>query len=228
MLHYLADGGEEIVMKTRCTSGSHWVLAALRFVALFALAVWVGGIVFLGAIMAPAAFGISRALGPQLVGAALARFTPATYICGVLMLLAWAGEGGLNRRRSGRNESRVAGHKLWWAQGACMLVMLAVALYLGRVLTPRLNSLQPPAINAITRGAPLRGTDKAAFDAAHQRYTQLTKLNLWLGIATLFLLSLRTSAFRPRQDEEYTNSTPPRRKASKVVEKDRLAEADVR
>jgi uncharacterized membrane protein len=232
VLHY-RDLEAGIVVRENNTSGSRWLLASLRFVTLFALSIWVGGVIFLGAIMAPAAFGISRALGPQLVGAALARFTPLIYVCGVLMLLAWAIEGWMNRRNGG---SRATGRKLWWAQGACTLGMLVLALYLGQVLTPRINSLQRFAISTGTRDAPVgigqkvesdevQATNKAAFDVAHQRYTQVTKLNLWLGIATLFLLSLRLSSSHSRHDEEYSDSPSSGRKAS---EEDILVATDVR
>lgn len=179
---------------------SRWALAAARFLTLLGLAVWLGGLAFLGAAAAPAVFGVSRALGPQAVGAMLARFTPLTYICGALMLLGWLGE------RLRRGEIHAGNARLWWAQGACTIAMLSITLYLGRVVTPEINAMQ--RLTTLTTAKVRTSADranagalpqsasayKARFDAAHNRYTQLTKLTMLLGAAALFLMCLRLSA----------------------------------
>ena len=183
------------------------MLAGARFLTLLGLAVWLGGLAFMGAVAAPAIFGVSRALGPQAVGAMLARFTPMMYGCGALMLLGWA----LERLR--RGEIHSGNERLWWAQGIGTLAMLIITLYLGRAVTPEINATQPlrSPVAARTQGAPPRTTAtapqakalKARFDVAHKRYTQLTKVTVLLGMATLLLLCLRLSV--PRSDYESSN-----------------------
>ncbi len=179
---------------------SRWTLATARFLTLLGLAVWLGGLAFVG-VAAPAVFALNRALGPQAVGAMLARFTPIMYGCGALMLLGWA----LERLRRGEIHSGNA--RLWQAQGIGTLAMLAITLYLGRAVMPEINATQPLRASTTTRTqaapprtnapAPAAKTLKARFDAAHKRYTQLTKLVVLLGAATLLLLCLRLSVARP-------------------------------
>jgi hypothetical protein len=179
---------------------SRWMLAGARFLTLLGLAVWLGGLAFVG-VAAPAVFELNRALGPQAVGAMLARFTPMMYGCGALMLLGWA----LERLR--RGEIHSANERLWWAQGIGTAAMLIITLYLGRAVMPEINATQPPrsSVAARTQAAPPRTnaptptakTLKARFDAAHERYTQLTKVTVLLGMATLLLLCLRLSVPYP-------------------------------
>lgn len=163
-------------------NGSNGWLGFTRFLTLLALVVWVGGLAFLGPIAAPAIFKVSRPLGPIMVGAMLQRFTPVTYICGLLLLLGWLAEVKLPR--PGR-----AG-VLWWFQGACSVLMLVIALYLGQTLMPRINALQP---QVVAQAAPPPAGVKAEFDAAHKGYTSMTRVVVYLGLGALLALSLRTA-----------------------------------
>lgn len=197
------------------------LLTTARFLCFFSLAIWLGGIVFFGAIAIPAAKSFDRALVPLMVGAMLARFTPVLYICGALLLVGW----GLERVARGMMDHR--NRKLWMAQGMCSTLMLAIALYLGLVLMPSLQAAQRAAGGGdvarqtmaqastaqstttqsagletrksivIPLPAPVAGAEKSRFDAQHKRYTQLTMLSVWLALATLVLLCVRLSRVVP-------------------------------
>ena len=175
-----------------------WLLGGVRFLTLAALALWLGGIIFLGAIAAPAIFQVARGhgvaeLGPRMVGAMVARFNGLTYGLGLLLLAGWGIEHWLRAVRHGYPR------KLWWLQGACSAAMLGIALYLGFVLMPRLNRLQEqlpvPQIRAARAPAsrPVSSATKSEFNRAHRSYTDLTMLVFWLGMGTLLSLALRTA-----------------------------------
>ena len=171
-------------------------VGAARFVTLLALSIWLGGILFLGAVAAPAAFKINRALGPQLVGAMLLRFNPITVVCGVLMLLGWFFEGRPESAQSSAKRGRLS-RRLWKVQGACSGAMLALTLFLSLVMMPRIVQLQPAVVPAVASSTSRTLTPvapaKAEFDRLHSRYTQLTLLCWWLGIGTLGCLSWRSA-----------------------------------
>jgi len=161
-------------------------LGFTRFVTLLALIVWLGGLAFIG-IAAPAMFKVSRPLGPLMVGAILERFTPIIYVCGVLLLVGWLAE--IKLPRAGKTG-------IWyWLQGGCTVLMIAIALYLGQSLMPRITAMQSLAIQQPDGDAiwPSKET-KAEFDAAHKGYTSATKLVVVLGLSALFAFSLRTTA----------------------------------
>ena len=179
----------------RGRQGPSWLLGGVRFVTLAALALWLGGIIFLGAVAAPAVFRVARGhgvgeLGPQMVGAMVARFNPLTFALGALLLAGWSSEHWLHA--TGRGWKR----KLWWSQGACCAGMMVLALYLGVVLMPRLNTLQQrvpvPRDGKMVAGAIDSGA-KSEFDRAHRNYTRLTMIVFWLGSGALLSLALRTA-----------------------------------
>jgi hypothetical protein len=132
----------------------------------------------------------------------LSRFSVVTYVCGGLMLLGWLMEryvaNGVPRR------SRPS----WWAQGAFTVAMLSIALYLGQVLMPQIKELQrdlrkPSTIIGLLGDRLLKKRGDAAvesrtdFDLAHNRYSQMSQVTVYLGLATLFLFCWRVS----RRDE---------------------------
>ena len=65
-------------------------MLALRYLYVLALVIWLGGMVVLGAMVAPATFqvlqasapGIGRTLAGELFGTILARFHYVAYACG--------------------------------------------------------------------------------------------------------------------------------------------------
>ena len=175
--------------------------AAARWVTMLCLGLWMGGIIFLGAVSAPAIFRFCRAhgvesLAPQIVGALVARFGPLSAILGVVLCVAWLAESALGVRRGPQNA-----RKLWLAQGCCLAAMLALALYLNFDALPTLLREQAAVIaESAANGTPLTtapGVAKSAvrlhFDTLHQRYSLLTMVIFWIGAAALALFSWRLS-----------------------------------
>ena len=156
------------------------LVVSARFLHLLALALWLGGIVAIGALVAPTAFHAARtapalagdisaqnALAGDIVGDSLHLFNFMTFACAALLLAS----NGLLLARTPRR----------WT-GACLLLTLALlasALFLTFDLTPAMDAAR-------------RQGDGAAFDRMHHEYEQLSTL---LQFPLLLLLALFT-AFR--------------------------------
>jgi hypothetical protein len=113
-------------------------MLALRFAAVLALVFWIGGLVVLGVVAAPAAFDVlgqrgtdGRALAGAVVGEMLKRFQPAAYLCGALIAASLAVRAVLGPR-----PRRFALRLL--LSGA----MIAAAAYTGLVLVPRIEEMR--------------------------------------------------------------------------------------
>src|SRR5262245_65259434 len=113
-------------------------MLALRYAAVLALVVWVGGLVTLGALAAPAAFEVlgargaeGRALAGSVVGETLRRFNLVAYLCAAVVLLTLTVRGVLGPRPR-RFAVRIGG----------LLVMTAAAMYAGVVVAPQIARAQ--------------------------------------------------------------------------------------
>jgi hypothetical protein len=146
-------------------------MLALRYAALLAIGLWVGGLVALGGFAAPAAFDVVAARGVEngrllagaIFGEALQRFHYLAYACGVLLtgsLVARAILGPRPRRFAVR-------------LGIAAL-MLGAALYAGRVVTPRIEALQD--------GARVAASSLPASDPLRIEFGQLHGLSAGLQI----------------------------------------------
>ena len=164
-----------------------------RGLALLAIGIWVGGMLFFGAVTAPLMFSAARAsaapeLAPILVGQMLGRFTFITYICGVLMLLGWLFDGLITCDR----------RLIWWAQGVITTVCVALAIYLGAVILPRTVAQQDAIVPLFVKDArkqPLTPAEQAlrkTFDVGHEDYQKLGSINVYLLIGLLGLIVART------------------------------------
>ena len=160
-------------------------MLALRYAAVLALVVWIGGLVAVGAIAAPAAFDVlgtrgadGRALAGTVVGETLQRFNRVAYLCGAVVLLSLAVRGVLGPRPR-RFAIRVGG----------LVVMLAAGLYGGMVIAPEIARVQQ-SIGAAP--STLDPTDRRRIDFGrlHARsvYVQLVPL---LGGLVLLLFELK-------------------------------------
>ncbi len=154
-----------------------------RWLHTLGLGLWLGGLLAIGALVAPTAFGVVRAdpafagnpalqarIAGGIVGGSLRHFNSLCYGCGALMLvvnaLLWP-----RLSRAGRA----------WATSALLvtLFLLGTALYQGFGLFPALDAAQ-------ARG------DKTLFDALHLRYERLsTQVQFPLLLALAFLAALR-------------------------------------
>lgn len=115
-----------------------WMLV-LRYAALLTLVVWVGGLLVLGGIVAPAVFDVitsrnipdSRLLAGAVFGEVLRRFYLVTYIAGAALLLTLVIRAILGPRPK----------RLAW-RAALAVLMLATSVYSGVSVAGRLNRLQ--------------------------------------------------------------------------------------
>ena len=151
-----------------------------------ALALWLGGLIAIGALVAPTAFHVTRSapalagnlplqntIAGGIVGGSLRLFNYLTLVCGVVLLVSnFALRPASNRR---------------WTD-ACLLttcVLLGSALLLTFGLTPAMDAAQ-------SRG------DLAAFDRMHHGYEQLsTLLQFPLLLLLTFFSVFRDTALKP-------------------------------
>ena len=155
-----------------------FLLVSARALHLLALALWLGGLVAIGALVAPTAFHATRtaaalagnlpeqnALAGAIVGGSLHLFNIVCLVSAVVLLAAsFALRSSTDRR---------------WT-GACLavtLLLLLSALYLTFGLTPALDAAQ-------ARG------DLASFDRMHHSYEQVSTL---FQFPLLLLLTLFTA-----------------------------------
>ena len=170
---------------------------------MLSLGLWLGGILFLGPIAAKGIFVFleaqgQKALAPQLVGVLVQRFAPVSLVFGVLALTGWLLESALVERKE-RSTSKW--RPLWMGQGAGVVAMLGLALYLNFGALPQLLRDQ----QAVIRESAATGTALSAsgtqnksparlrFDALHENYSRLTMVIFWLGAASLGALAGRVS-----------------------------------
>ena len=132
-------------------------MLALRYVYVLALALWLGGMVVLGAVVAPTTFQVlqasepasGRALGGAVFGAVLSRFHYVAYAAGTLALLALSAMALLGPRP--RNFA---------VRSTIVALMLLVALYSGFAVLREIDAIQHE-VGALTvepagRGRPAR------------------------------------------------------------------------
>jgi len=153
---------------------------ALRYVYVLALAIWLGGMVVLGAVVAPTTFQVlqaiepstGRLLGGAVFGAILSRFHYVAYGTGALALLALAAMALLGPRP-------VA----FAVRSAIVALMLVVALYSGLVVLREVNSIQRE-VSGLPSSLPAGDERRVRFDQLHQLSTRLMVINI-VGALTL-------------------------------------------
>lgn len=157
-------------------------MLALRYVALLALVVWIGGLVALGAIAAPVAFDVTaarqlpeaRLVAGALFGEMLRRFTLVSYAVGGVLLLSL-----LARRILGPRPQRFA-----WRAGT-VLLMLAATAYAGIFVASRIQQLQQ-RIGAAPSSLAETDPRRVEFGRLHALSTALQLVPLLGGLALLY------------------------------------------
>jgi uncharacterized membrane protein len=156
---------------------------ALRYAYLLALVVWLGGMIVLGAVVAPTVFGVleanapgetGRALAGAVFGTVLARFHYVAYAAGTVIVVTLAAMALVGPRPRGFavRTTLVAG-------------MLAIALYSGVVVTGRIEALQQE-VGGLPSRLPPGDARRVRFDALHRLSTLLMLIN---SLGALALLS---------------------------------------
>jgi Domain of unknown function (DUF4149) len=159
-------------------------MLALRYAALLAIAAWIGGLLVLGAIAAPAIFDVtalrqipdSRVLAGAIFGEIFRRFHLVSYACGAVLVLSLCIRAVLGPRPR-RFSLRLA----------IAAMMIAAALYSGFVLSPSIEHLQQ-SVGANVSIASLAVNDprRIAFGRLHGRSTLLQLVPLVGGLILIF------------------------------------------
>ena len=170
----------------------------LRFAYVLALAVWLGGMIVLGAVVAPALFSTLGALDPvsgrifagEAFGAVLGRFHYLAYATGGILLVTLSAMALLGPRP-----------RSFAVRTAIVAVMLAVALYSGVMVLGEIDSIQreiaasspahetgEPALAATRRlpsSLPAGDARRVRFDQLHVLSTRLMMFNIVAGLVLL-------------------------------------------
>jgi hypothetical protein len=157
-------------------------MLALRYLYVLALVVWLGGMVILGALVAPTTFDVlqmrvpegGRELAGAVFGATLARFHYVAYGAGGLLLVTL----GIMRVLGPRPAA-------FGIRAAIVIVMLAIAVYSGLVVLERIDALQAAAGGFVSR-LPESDGRRLEFDRLHLLSTRLMMLNLAGALVLLY------------------------------------------
>ena len=157
-------------------------MIALRYVYVLALAVWLGGMVVLGAVVAPVTFQVlqasvpdaGRALAGGVFGAMLGRFHYVAYGSGLILLLTLTVMAILGPRpRHFAIRLALAG------------TMLLIALYSGFVVLGSIEAIQQE-VGGLPSQLPAADPRRIRFDELHQLSTRLMMVNIVGAFVLLF------------------------------------------
>jgi hypothetical protein len=157
-------------------------MLAVRYVYVLALVVWLGGMVILGAVVAPTLFQVLQAgdpvTGRELAGAAfgsaIARFHYVAYGAAALLLLTLAA-------------MRILGPKpaAFAIRALIVLVMLGIALYSGLIVLGRIDEIQA-AVGSLPSRLPVGDPRRVEFDSLHTLSTRLMGANIVGALVLLY------------------------------------------
>ncbi|HWT45550.1 MAG TPA: DUF4149 domain-containing protein [Vicinamibacterales bacterium] len=158
------------------------MMLALRYAALLALVVWVGGLLALGAIAAPATFDVTawrhtadgRVLAGAIFGETLRRFHLVSYAAGGLLLLTLLTRGILGPRP----------RRFAW-RAALATVMLAASLVSGVVVAERIAAVQAE-IGGSPSALPADDARRTDFGRLHALATGLEMIPLVGGLVLMY------------------------------------------
>jgi uncharacterized membrane protein len=153
-----------------------------RLLYVLALAVWLGGMVMLGAIAAPTTFQVlqaadpvnGRALAGATFGAMLSRFHFVAYGCGAVMLLALLAIAVMGPRP-----------KAFAVRCAIVAAMLGVAVYSGVAVLGEISGIQAE-VGGLPSRLPASDPRRIRFDELHQLSTRLMMLNIAGALVLLY------------------------------------------
>jgi uncharacterized membrane protein len=157
-------------------------MLALRYLYVLALVVWLGGMVVLGAVVAPTTFQVlqasepatGRALAGELFGATIARFHYVAYAAGALLLLSLVAMAVLGPRP----------HQ-FLVRTLIIVAMLGVAAYSGVVVLGRIDRIQV-GVGTLPSRLPASDPRRVEFDGLHQLATRLMMLNMAAALVLLY------------------------------------------
>lgn len=156
-------------------------MLALRYVALLAIGLWVGGLAALGGLFAPAVFDVlgarvqdGRLLAGAVFGEAFRRFHYVSYACGAVLFGSLAARAILGPRP-----------RRFAVRMGIAILMIGASLVSGLIVTPRIEALQhevgvPPSTLSASDAR------RARFGRLHGLSTGIQLLPLTGGLLLLF------------------------------------------
>src|SRR5437868_9837539 len=147
-----------------------------------AFALWFGGILAIGGLVAPAAFHTDRQFAGVVVGDSFRKLNTVSFVCAAIMLAATWGEWRVRSDQARR----------WlFIRAVLTAAALALGLYLGVRLFPTMLHLR-----TLDR--------KSDFDQLHHVYTAITQVQLWLlatgSLITAYLALPRKARIRDSEE----------------------------
>ena len=158
-------------------------MALLRFIALVALALWVGGLVALASVSAPVLFDMLQAQNPatgrelagQLFGGMFSRFQYGAWMLGGLVIISLAVRAALGPR------PRRFGVRTWSAAA-----MLAASVGTVLVVTPRIDAIRT-SVGGPVASLPVDDARRTEFGRLHGLSTGLMMATILLGVGLLWM-----------------------------------------
>jgi hypothetical protein len=153
----------------------------LRYLYVLSLVAWLGGMAVAGLVVAPVTFGVleawdpstGRVLAGQVFGAVLERVHLIGYVAAVVMFVV------LTILRMLGPRPLQYGFRV-----GLLMIMLALMLYSGRVLSPRINQLQAQ-VKSPMRELPIDDPRRVEFDGLHRLSTTLVMATMVGGLVLL-------------------------------------------
>jgi uncharacterized membrane protein len=159
-------------------------MLVLRYAYLLALVVWLGGMVILGAIVAPTLFQVlpmrepetGRLLAGAVFGAVLGRFHYVAYACGAVLLITLIVMAVLGPRPA-----------QFAVRTALAAIMLGIAIYSGVVVLGSVERLQREiGLTVAPSSLPEGDARRARFDQLHMLSTRLIFFNVVGALVLLY------------------------------------------
>ena len=157
-------------------------MLAVRYVYVLALVIWLGGMVILGALVAPTTFSVlqmrepagGRELAGAVFGATIANFHYIAYAAGGALLVTLA-------------LMRILGPKpaAFGVRAAIVALMLGIAVYSGVVVLDQIDAVQAAAGGLMSHLPPSDGR-RTEFDRLHLLSTRLMMLNIAGALVLLY------------------------------------------
>lgn len=155
---------------------------ALRYVYVLALVVWLGGMIVLGAVVAPATFEVLQAADPdtgrllagELFGTLIANFHYVAYAAGGVLLVTLAAMALLGPRPRG-----------FAVRASIIGVMLLVAAYSGFGVLREIEAIQQE-VGGLPSRLPETDARRMRFDTLHELSTRLMMINIAGALVLLY------------------------------------------
>lgn len=157
-------------------------MSFLRFLMLLSLVVWIGGLIFFVAVLAPTAFNIPAVLpnthlAGNVVRVALSKLHWVAIVSGIVFLIS-----SLLYSRFTDGTAHV-----FAARHVVLCLMLALTLVSQFGIMPRMDTLRVSLGDV--NSAPVDNPERVQFDALHEWSTRVEGAVLLLGLVVVYLVA---------------------------------------